>query len=156
MKNHLLLIFCLLSIASFSQDNESIEQERVSATVHTFFRAMKEQDTSSLRRITRNDAVLATVFQSKDGGNQLHHESISNFIDALGSKPSDQVWDERISNLHVQCNESIATVWMDYQFYLNDTFLHCGVNVFQLYNDGENWIVFGLSDIRKKANCENE
>lgn len=156
MKNHLLLIFCLISISSLSQINDSIQKERVSATVHAFFLAMKEQDTSSLRRITRNDAVLATVFQSKDGGNQLHHESINNFIDALGSKPSDQVWDERISNLQVQCNESIATVWMDYQFYLNDTFLHCGVNVFQLYNDGENWIVFGLADTRKKANCENE
>lgn len=156
MKNILFLVLFCCSFTSFSQDVNSIEKDGISETVNAFFSAMKEQDTSSLRRITRNEAVLTTVFQSKDGGNQLRHESISNFIDALGSKPSDQVWDERVSNLHVQCNESIATVWMDYQFYLNDTFLHCGVNVFQLYNDGENWIVYGLSDTRKKANCENE
>lgn len=156
MKNILFLVLFCSSFTSFCQDLKSIEKDEISEVVHAFFRAMKEQDTSSLRKITRDDAILATVVKSKNGVNDLHHERISDFINALGSKPKDQIWDERISNLQIQYNASIATVWMDYQFYLNDTFLHCGVNVFQLYNDGENWIVFGISDTRKKTNCENE
>lgn len=156
MKIILLFILFVCSTCIYGQEIDSTNYKKVKEIVYTFFQAMKDQDTSSLIKITSKDAVLATVFQSKSGGNELHHESTSNFIDAVGGKPTDQIWDERILNLKIELNEYLATVWMDYQFYLNDTFLHCGVNVFQLYYNGKNWIIFGIADTRTKENCGNQ
>lgn len=37
-------------------------------------------------------------------------------------------YEEKIDNIVVQVNENMASVWMDFWFYLGDSLSHCGVN----------------------------
>jgi hypothetical protein len=48
---------------------------------------------------------------------------------------------------------SLAAVWVDYAFYLNNTFSHCGVDSFHLVKTEEGWKIFNLVDTRRKSDC---
>ncbi len=152
------ILLCLICSVHtlLSQELDSLQEVKIKETVYAFFSGMKEQDTIQLSKLLLPDAKLSTHVKSKSGGYRLHRESASNFIKAIAEKPVDQLWDERISNLKLEGNALLATVWMDYQFYLNSTFLHCGENVFQLFYNGEKWLIYGISDTRRKDNCGNE
>lgn len=48
---------------------------------------------------------------------------------------------ERMWDPTVQVHGAIATLWAPYDFYVNHTFSHCGVNAVQLIRSAEGWRV---------------
>ena len=75
------------------------------------------------------------------------------FAEAVGNAEGD-IWDEKIWNLNIQVNGRLASAWMDYAFYLGDTFHHCGVNSVQLFNGTDGWKIIYLADTRQQEGCE--
>jgi len=75
------------------------------------------------------------------------------FIDAVG-QPKEQVWNEPIWNEKVEIDGNLASVWVDYAFYVDDQFSHCGVDAFHLIKQVDGWKIFHLVDTRRKTDCE--
>jgi hypothetical protein len=63
------------------------------------------------------------------------------------------VWDERIGEVEIKIDDNLATAWMNYAFYVGDTFSHCGVNAFQLAKGEAGWKVIQIADSRRKVAC---
>jgi hypothetical protein len=97
------------------------------------------------------DAVLSSIAE-QDGQPILRTEPAEGFIQAVGA-PRTQVWDERISNLEVRVDGRLATAWMNYSFFIDDTFSHCGVNAFQLFRGAVAWRIIQITDTRRREDC---
>lgn len=151
----LITIVALAVCFKFSaQTNTTHSTEEVKKTITQFFDAMRDVDSTSLRLIIAKDAVFFTIYTSKEGKPLLIKDNPEEFIQAIGT-PHEEVWDERIAQLEIKIDGNLASAWMDYSFYVDDTFSHCGVNAMHLFFDGTDWKLFEIADTRRKSDCEN-
>lgn len=147
MKIRILLIFLLLSSFVFAQNDE----ENIKNTIHQLFEGMKTGDSALVKKTFHPEVKMQTIFTNKEGLTKLHDEKLENFLKAIGT-PHDGVWNEKITFTSIQIDDNLAHVWTDYQFYLDDQFIHCGVNSFQLVKLNEQWQIVHLIDTRRKMN----
>lgn len=154
MKFSILSIALLTSILSFSQDTFSNADAR--KVVDTFFEGFHKGDTILMKSVLANDVVMQTVYVNKDGENKLNTDSMDGFIKAIGSRPTDQKWDERLLDYQIGVDGNLAHVWTPYEFWFNDTFSHCGANSFTIARFDDGWKIIHLIDSRRKENCKKE
>lgn len=116
------------------------------------FDAMRKRDTTLLRSTFAPEARMITAAAARDGSPRVQVETPDAFVAAVG-KPSEAVWDERTYGTEVRIDGNLATVWMEYDFYLGETFSHCGVDAFQLARYAEGWKIVSLADTRQRQGC---
>jgi hypothetical protein len=136
-----------IAAAQTAQDTTAIVQ-----VTTNIFDAMRKRDTTLLRSAFAPEAQLITVATARDGTPRIVVEKPQTFIDAV-AQPSDSVWDERTYNTEVRIDGRLATVWMEYDFYLGQQFSHCGVDAFQLARYADGWKVVTLADTRQREGC---
>jgi hypothetical protein len=133
--------------------NTSLASEaEVMNVVNMLFEAMRESDGEKVASIFTENARLMTVTE-RDGQPVLLENSITSFIESVG-QPHEKVWNEPIWDYRVEIDGNLAQVWTKYAFFLGDDFSHCGVDAFQLFNDGDSWKIFQLVDTRHREGCE--
>lgn len=149
LKFYFLLIACLFSTLVFSQE-KSIAQEsdEIKKVVIKMFDAMRVGDSASFKSAFYSDVRLQTIVLRK-GKLSLENEELQKLAISIGT-PHKEKWDERITSWNFQINDLMATVHTDYEFYIDSTYSHCGVNVFQLIKDNGNWKIFAITDTRKR------
>lgn len=149
--NKLLVLSLLgLSLNVFSQKNE---EERVMDVIDQVFEAMKTSDSTLLKKSFIENPNTFTAFINAEGESILRTGNFQKFVNAVG-KQKDQVWSEPIWNEKVQIDDNLASVWVDYAFYIDDEFSHCGVDAFHLIKQEDGWKIFHLVDTRRGSNCE--
>lgn len=123
--------------------------------VKTLFDAMATGDTASIRSVFHPEAILFTVIKdAKSGEPSLRKETLGQFLAAVG-KPHKDVYHELTWGEKIFIDGDFAQVWTDYGFYLNTTFNHCGVDAFQMIRNAKGeWLIYGLSDTRRKTDCQ--
>jgi hypothetical protein len=141
-----LAAFLLLSCPSRGQDDADIR-----AIVDGLFNGMRTGDSAAVRDVFLPDAWMQSVVPAEDG-TAIHSGSVEEFVAAVGA-PHDRIWDERIFDVEIRIDGDMASVWAPYQFYLDSTFSHCGVNQFTLVRQDSTWKVLGIVDTRRKESC---
>ncbi len=145
----LLSVFLSLKVsAQINQDSLDINQ-----TISNLFIGMKTGDSSLVKSSFHPEVKLETIFKTKTGETRLQNEQLKNFLTALGT-PHDGVWNEKIIKTNIQVDQIMAHVWTDYKFYLNDKFIHCGVNSIQLVKLNSKWKIVHLIDTRRVNGCD--
>lgn len=124
----------------------------VEAAVHALFAAMRAADGATAGALFHPDARLQRVAE-QNGETVLVESDVAAFIEAIGT-PRTEVWDERVSGLEVRVDRGLATAWMNYAFYLDDEFSHCGVNAFQFVRTEGRWQVLQITDTSRQGECE--
>lgn len=132
---------------------QSNEKEQVMKVVNNVFLAMKTSDSVLLKTSFTESPATYTVFNTPTGETRFVEGKFQKFIDAVG-QPKKEVWSEPIWNEKVEIDGPLAQVWVDYAFYLDKQFLHCGVDAFHLVKMNGQWKIFHLVDTRRKASCE--
>lgn len=150
MKKLIILPLIFVSILTSAQTSD---QKDVMTVVERVFEAMRTSDSTMLKSSFTADASTYTLFNDSDGKAQIKKGSLQRFIDAVG-QPKEDIWNEPIWNEKVEIDGPLAAVWVDYAFYLNNQFLHCGVDAFQLVKTEKGWKIFHLADTRRKNNCQ--
>lgn len=150
MKNILILTLWLLSFSAFSQKND---QEEVMNVINNVFEAMRTNDSTLLKSCFIESPATYTVFRNQEGKTNFVTGDFQRFISAVG-QPKDQVWNEPIWNEKIQIDDDLASVWVDYAFYVDDQFSHCGVDAFHLVRQEGQWKIFHLVDTRRRAGCD--
>jgi hypothetical protein len=117
------------------------------AIVEQLFAAIAAQKVDVVRSLFTPNAVLLSV---KDDGTpaRMRYED---FADLLAS--SKNVGLERIWNPTVLIHGPIAVVWAEYDFHLNATLSHCGVDSVSLLKTSSGWKISSISDTRETAGC---
>lgn len=159
MKYIILFALIITSQASWSQNQRKeavplTPEREVRAVIDSMFLGMRIGDSSLVANVFHPDNRMMTSYVSKeDKKSKIHTETLEEFVTAVGT-PHKEVWDERISNVVIQIDDNLAQVWMDYSFYLDDVFSHCGVNAFQLIYTEGGWKIINLIDTRRSESCD--
>lgn len=149
----ILLLLALLLVNNVKAQ-ETGEKEEIKAVVDTFFEGFHNGDTLKMRSVLNSEVKLFTAFNNKANEDELRTGSIDDLLKGVAKKPADQKWDERLLDYDIKIDGSMANVWTPYEFYYNDTFLHCGVNSFQLFKDKGHWKIVFLMDTRHQTGCK--
>ncbi len=143
----------LLSFLFLSVFPQSADESEVMKVVNQVFDAMRTSDSTLLKDAFIESPTTYTVFKNPQGETQFRIGEFQKFKDAVGSEKTD-VWNEPIWNEKVEIDGPLASVWVDYAFYVNDKFSHCGVDAFHLVNVDGQWKIFHLVDTRRRADCD--
>ncbi len=146
----------LLSLAapSAAQSSADLSPEGVRAVIDQMFDGMRAGDSTMVRAAFHAEARLQSAFV-RDGRNVLQIGSVDGFVQAVGA-PRLEVWDEKIWDVDIAVDGHLAQAWMNYAFFLGDTFSHCGVNAFHFHHDGSSWKITQITDTRRTEGCEVE
>ncbi|WP_421764568.1 nuclear transport factor 2 family protein [Ekhidna sp.] len=149
MKKLIVVLFCCFYLTSFSQENDKNDIMQV---INNVFEAMRTSDSTLLKSSFVEEPNTFTAFINQEGKSTLVNGDFQRFINAVG-QPKDQVWNEPIWNEKVEVDGNLASVWVDYAFYVDDQFSHCGVDAFHLIKREDGWKIFHLVDTRRKSDC---
>lgn len=126
------------------------EKEAVYAVVEKFFQGFNAKDSTVMQSTLFSEVKLFTTATNQQGVPVAKAEGAADLIKAITSAPAKL--DERISNPVVAVSDGLATVWVDYEFYVDEKYSHCGVDVFMLVKTADGWKISTLADTRRK-NC---
>jgi Putative lumazine-binding len=150
MKHTLFLIAILCTVLVNAQTDETAN---VKAAIDTFFEGFHKGDTTLMKTVMMDKFMTQTAFKNKDGKDVLRTDDSSKLIEAIGKRPVDQKWDERLKDYIIKVDGNMANAWTPYEFWFNGNFSHCGVNSFQLFHDNGQWKIIYLIDTRQREGC---
>lgn len=148
------ILFALIISNSVFVYGQVTEEDQVKKSIETFFEGFHSGDTIKMKSVMVDKVLMQTAFRNKEGKDILVTDEPGKLIKAIGKRPEDQKWDERILSYNIQVDGNMANAWTEYTFWFNGKFSHCGVNSFQLFNDGGIWKIIYLIDTRRRADCD--
>ncbi|MGB4960856.1 MAG: hypothetical protein WBO36_15345 [Saprospiraceae bacterium] len=146
----LVLSVTMILTTIISAQNDSIE---IRQSISQLFDGMRRFDSTMIKMVLADDVVLKTVAENTQGETIIKTESVSAFIQMVGTPQSGVTYDERIISMDIKIDQKMASVWAPYRFYLNQALHHCGVNVFTMAKLKNTWTIISITDTRKKVDC---
>lgn len=129
--------------------------ERAAAlqVVTGLFDAMRAGDTTAMRAAFAPGVALQSVGAGRDGVVAVRATPLDDFLKSVAGRPAGAVLDERLRNPVVQVDGPLASVWVDYGFFVSGKFSHCGVDAFTLAKGAGGWRIIGIADTRQREGC---
>ena len=128
-------------------------EKAVKAVIERFFEGLEKGDTTLLRSTCTDKPVLQTFMKDKDGQLKVFTEEYEEFIAFLGTPTKDK-YKEVIEFEAVHVEQSLASAWTPYIFYVNGKESHRGTNSFQLVNTADGWKIQYIIDTRRKKHSD--
>ena len=130
-------------------------QERPSpyTAVESFFAAFHAKDSTGMQQLISPKARLMRS-TLKNGQPTVQKNDINRFIRSVATRKDIPTWEERLGKPSIQQHLNLATVWVPFRFYLDDTLSHCGYNAFTLSGNGQQWTILLLIDTGTK-DCDS-
>lgn len=151
MERVIVFVVMLITGSIIAQENKT--EIAIKKTIETFFEGFHKGDTTKMKSVMLTNFTTQTAFKNKEGKDVLVTEDASKLIQAVANRPNNQKWEERILDYKIQADANMANAWTSYEFWFNDSFSHCGVNSFQLFNDNGTWKIIYLIDTRRREGC---
>ncbi len=136
-----LAVLLFASLPAFAAEKDVI------AVVQALFDGMAAHDAAAISATMLPDARLVAV-QDSGAATSISRDD---FAARIGGAKGDYL--ERIWEPKVLLKGRIAQVWAEYDFHLNGTFNHCGIDSVSLLETKEGWKISGISYTSEKANC---
>jgi len=124
----------------------------VKQTIERFFQGFHQRDSVTMKSVMHPNLVLQTVL-SRQGQTKLVVSEAADFLHAVATRPITPVWEERLHQFQISVDGAMAQAWVDYSFWLDGTFSHCGVDAFALFKSDQGWQITYLADTRRTADC---
>ena len=120
----------------------------ITGVVSKLFDAMRVRDTTTMRGLFVPNASMQSLRDSA-----VTFDRIDGWIAGVARAPQGVVLDERLGPQQVRIDGNLATVWVDYWFFVGPRFSHCGVDAFQLARVSGAWKIFSVVDTRRTTGC---
>ncbi|WP_130733671.1 nuclear transport factor 2 family protein [Flavobacterium sp. J27] len=140
----IVLYFLLLSFTALKA-----QEVNPKATIVAFFNAFHAKDTVNLQKISHKEISIQTIATTKEE-EKLITEKYSDFLKSISAIPNTVKFEERILDYQIQIDGGLAHVWTPYEFYINNTLSHKGVNSFTLLKQNNGWVIIHIIDTRRK------
>jgi hypothetical protein len=149
MKRLILLLSIFLSIQCMAQNAEETE---VKACIDKLFKAMQIGDSALAKSCFDPSARLqSAIVNPKTKKTILENEPIDSFLVQISSiKKNKIVIEERVIKYDMKIDYPLATVWADYEFYVNEKLSHIGVDAFQLFKSESGWKIIQICDTKRR------
>ena len=145
------LFVVFIGVLGFGQD--SVETE-VRNSIEVFFDGFHKQDSNLIKSVVSDNIRLQTMGVDKAGNTRMRTDPFDGFLKSIISIPDSIQFREDLLEFIIQVDGPMAHAWTPYTFWVNGEISHCGVNSFQLFNDGNTWRIIYLVDTRRREGCE--
>lgn len=122
-------------------------------SVESFFQAFHKKDSLGMQQLMSPKARLLRS-TLKNGQAIVQENDLQRFIRTVATRKDSPKWEERLGQPIVQQHLDLATVWVPFRFYLDNTLSHCGYNAFSLVWNGQSWQILSLIDTGTK-DCDS-
>ncbi len=146
------LLLASLSVAAPAAAQQAPDREAILAVTKRLFDGMRAGDSATVRSVFHPKVFMASAFVRQGTPTLSLDGAVDGFVKAVGT-PHAEVWDERVANEVVHQDGTLATVWMDYTFYLGTKLSHCGVDAFIIAKEASDWKIISLVDTRRREGC---
>jgi len=143
-----LALILLLAASSRIDAQVASDSAAITGIVTRLFDAMRTRDTTTMRALFVPNASMQSLRDSA-----VTFDRIDGWIAGVARAPQGVVLDERLGPQTVHVDGNLATVWVDYWFFVGPRFSHCGVDAFQLARIGGGWKIFSVVDTRRTTGC---
>ena len=142
------IILFLLPLIGTAQISE---EETVKKTIELFFEGFHQKDAQILTQTTDSSFSLNSV-GNRDGKVVATQTSGNAFVKVVISREDIPSWNEKLLSFNIKIDGPLAHAWVGYEFWLGDTFSHCGVNSIHLMKKDNTWRIINITDSRRE-NC---
>ncbi len=130
-------------------NTSSFEEDEMAITnvVKGLLNAMNMSDMNKVKSLFSPQGRLISI----DENGKMNDLTVQEFAKMIGESKRGSLREE-IKDMDVKIDDRLATAWVEYDFFYNGSFNHCGVDAFQLYKSGSTWRITQISDT-KRADC---
>lgn len=118
------------------------DEADIVGTLQRLFDALESGDAELLRSVTDSSVVMHYA-EVVDGQTAQGSATVDGLAEGIASAEEPLV--ERMWDPVVLMDGPLATIWTPYDFYVGDTFSHCGIDVANLIRTEDGWKIVGLS-----------
>lgn len=149
----LVTLLATLAAAPLQAQATSADTAAVLAVMNRLFEGMRKGDSAMVRSTFHPKMpTMTTAVTNKEGIPAPNFGTLDGFTKAVGT-PHPEVYDERVYNPEVRIDGTLATIWVEYSFFVGPKFSHCGIDAFQLAKEGTEWKIVAIADTRRKTGC---
>ncbi len=145
-KKWLLACFIMVALPGSVVEGKAQVDPGIEAAIHRLFAGMRAGDSSMVAAVLSEECMMATV-KDQEGRGEVLPGSRRRFLEAVAG--SGMELDERISGLDIRQDGPLANAWMSYEFYLDGTLHHRGVNEMILVKGQDGWQIRVIMDTRR-------
>ena len=144
-----LLTTCLV-LSTGQQASAQSDEDAVVAAAQSLFEGMQSKDTTMLRGLFLPGARLVST-RPQNGEWVSRTSTLDQF---LATVAREGMFLERMWDPEIRIDGPIATVWTPYDFHLDGTFSHCGIDAFQFVKAGDGWRIVSILYTVRPERCE--
>jgi hypothetical protein len=132
---------------AYAADSAAIRQ-----VVTRLFDGMRTRDTATMRTLFHESVAMRSV-SYRQGKAVVEADGVEQWFTGVASAPDTLLLDERLGPPEIRVDGNLGSVWVYYEFYINDRFSHCGVDGFQFGRTEAGWKIILLADSRRRTGC---
>jgi len=145
-----LLTLLAINFQGYAQQPDNPEEKAVIDVIDRFFVSLEKQDTVLYKQLVFTEGQIWRINNKLDPPSH----SVRYFKDDLKTFDPEKTLQEKPLSFDVKFHEGIAIAWVPYEFRVNGSFSHCGVDTFTLIKVGANWKIVNLSYTIDAGDCQ--
>ncbi len=160
-----LLVLLLLSASGFvpvsygqSQSEPALKTTASDSTaimeaITVFFDGLAAKDSTAMLSVVDRGMRVVLTSSMANGDPLMRAIPIEDFTSFIVGQQDTQML-ETFWSPTIRVHDNLATVWINYNFYFNDTLDHCGEDTFQFFRSLEGWKMIALADTQRREGCD--
>jgi len=142
------MLFLLLPRLSFSQN----DKKEIHSLVQQFFDVIGRKDSIAYQNLFLKDGYRYTLSQRKDSVITRGSSAFAKPVFQANVKYREAM---RPEGVKIEVHKNIAMAWVPYDFWVNDKFSHCGVDVFTYMKSNNGWKIAVIAYSVEQDGCGN-
>ena len=150
MKKILTFILLALAFNGYSQDSTIDDEQQIKIVINQFFEALEKRDSVLLKNATMAEGQIWRIY-ANESPTRANMRFVEDDLQTLKDLPPLK---EIALDFEINIHHNIAIAWVPYEFWLNNEFSHCGIDLFNLFNIDEAWKIISAAYSVQKDNCD--
>ncbi|MEM8484038.1 MAG: hypothetical protein AAF564_00755 [Bacteroidota bacterium] len=125
----------------------------IMAAIEVFFDGLAAKDSTAMLSVVDRDMRVVLTSSMANGDPLMRSIPIEDFTTFIVGQ-QDTAMLETYWDPSIRVHDNLATVWISYNFYFNDTLDHCGEDTFQFFRSLDGWKIIALADTQRREGCD--
>lgn len=139
-----------MTIQTYSQESEKKDKQQIIAVINKFFESLEKKDSLMMRQTTMDNAQIWRRY-SEEKPVRSDYRYSKDFLPKMQALPNVK---EIALDFDINIHKGMASAWVPYEFYIDEKFSHCGVDIFTLFEMDGNWKIISVAYTVEKEHCE--
>ncbi|WP_422083800.1 nuclear transport factor 2 family protein [Ulvibacterium sp.] len=150
MKKMVFSLALILAFSTYAQDAKVTDEQKIKHIIHQFFESLEKKDAVLMQETTMDDAQIWRRYNHKKPI-EMDMRFSKDDLPKMHTLPDVK---EVALDFEISVGNGIAMAWVPYEFWVGDTFSHCGVDAFTLFEVEGKWKIISAAYTVEKEKCK--